>query len=86
MSGNFGPQIRKLIYPIQFDADPSQPAVVDRVLQQVRARDSDGSESLRAIREALESHESLSGLIPQPHSEEVIRDYLGEVQKRLQDG
>lgn len=76
--------IRALIYPIQFDPDPIDG--VDRVLTLVvkaRALGATPAEYLTSTSAALKSPEKLSGLIPQDHSEKVIRAYLAEVQKRL---
>ena len=74
--------IRTLIYCVQFSADPTQ--AVDHVLQTVVARDDLGRDEYRdAIATALSSTEPLAGLIPQPHSEEVIRRFLELVLARL---
>jgi hypothetical protein len=39
---------------------------------------------IAAIAAALKSSEQLSELVPQVHSEAVIRDYLSAVQRRLE--
>ncbi len=72
--------IRRLIYYIQFDPEPLQG--VDRVISQI-SKVSNGQPNRvdysSAIEEALASKNLLSKLIPQYHSEEVIRNYLREV-------
>jgi hypothetical protein len=76
--------IRGLIYPVQFDPDPVDG--VDRVLELVvyrRALDAGPDEYSAAIAAALQSDEQLAPLIPQPHSEPVIRAYLTALQQRL---
>jgi hypothetical protein len=74
--------IAKLVYPIQFERKPIDG--VDWVLAQV-ANDEriKPAEYLSAVREALQSTEELSALIPQDHSESVIRGYLAEMERRL---
>jgi hypothetical protein len=77
--------IRALMYPVQFDENPLE--AVDRVIGTViRARFLDASpEEYRAgIREALTSADRLSDLIPQDHSDQVIRRYLAEVARRIE--
>jgi hypothetical protein len=72
--------IRGLIYPVQFENDPRNG--IDRVLDLVvneGAMDATPMEYLAAIREALASNEALGELIPQDHSEDVIRRYLVDV-------
>ena len=69
--------IRGLIYPVQFDDDPR--TGIDRVMQLVverRAMDAEPAAYLAAVREALASDDALADLIPQEHSEAVIRTYL----------
>ena len=76
--------IRALIYPIQFDPNPVDG--VERVLKLVVRAGALGAtppEYLTSTDAALKSSEKLSDLIPQDHSEEVIREYLMEIQKRL---
>ena len=76
--------VRGLIYPIQFDRDPVDG--VDRVLEIVVGRRAMGAtreDFSAAVDAALSSDESLAQLIPQPHSEAVIRAYLSELRKRL---
>jgi len=75
--------LRILIYPIQFDTDPSMG--VERLLGLMdrRCLPEQPQEYLAAIQAGLESSEGLADLIPQPHSEEVIRGYLRAVRERL---
>lgn len=76
--------VRGVTYPIQFEHDPVDG--IDRVLEQVvyaRALDAGPAEYSAAIAAALRSDEHLALLIPQPHSESVIRVYLTALQKRL---
>jgi len=77
--------IRALIYPVQFDPRPLDG--VDRVIDTVVKPGSLGAtpEEYRAgIHEALASADRLSSLIPQDHSEDVIRQYLAEVARRIE--
>ena len=77
--------LRMLIYPIQFEADPLKG--LDRVVAQVVF-----AEHLRlplpdviaAIDAGLASHAKLSQLIPQSHSEGVIRGFLSAMRMRLE--
>lgn len=75
--------IRMLMYPIQFDANPSDH--VDSVLKIVVDKDkhSTPNEYLVSIVEALKSSEALAELLPQDHDEAVIRAFLGDVAKAL---
>ena len=74
--------IRALIYPVQFSADPTQ--AVDHAIQTVVATGVLGRDECReAIASALSSSEPLATLIPQSHSEEVIRRFLELVLARL---
>jgi hypothetical protein len=78
--------IRGLIYCIQFSNDPVNG--VDHVFKVVvdrRAMDASREEYAAAVDAALSSDEPLSQLIPQPHSEAVIRAFLAAVQKRFAD-
>jgi hypothetical protein len=77
--------LRALIYPVQFERDPVDG--IERVLEMVigaRALGASPAEYRAAVREALESDAPLAELIPQPHSEVVIRGYLAEVARRLE--
>jgi hypothetical protein len=77
--------LRMLIYPIQFDTEPVQG--IERVLQGVvfashsnlKVRD-----VIAAIDAGLASNAKLSELIPQGHSEEVIRGFLSALRKRIE--
>jgi hypothetical protein len=78
--------IRALIYPVQFDQKPTDGA--DRVLEMVveaNRLDRSPEEYLAAIHEALASDASLAELIPQDHSEQVIRDYLADMGRRIEE-
>jgi hypothetical protein len=78
--------IRGLIYPIQFSRDPVDG--VDHVLKVVvdrRAMGASRGDYAAAVDAALSSDEPLSLLIPQPHSEAVIRAFLAELQRRFAD-
>jgi hypothetical protein len=75
-----------LIYPIQFDHDPM--VNVDRILALVadprrNATSNTLHDYLPAIRAGLASSEPLSELIPQSHSEAVIRSYLQALEQRI---
>ena len=76
--------IRALIYPVQFERDPVDG--IDHALEVIvraRALDKSPEEYAAAVRAALRSDERLALLIPQGHSESVIRTYLAELEKRL---
>ncbi len=76
--------LRRLIYPVQFESDPSNG--IDRVAGQVfadRAR-LPLQEVIAAIDAGLASGATLSELIPQSHSESVIRSFLAAMRVRLQ--
>ena len=75
--------IRRLMYPVQFDAKPSDH--VGKVLQIVVDKDKNSTpdEYLVSIDEALKSSEELAKLLPQDHDEVVIRAFLGDVAKAL---
>jgi hypothetical protein len=77
--------LRALIYPIQFEKDPT--AVADKVIEWVvegGALKGTRMEYQAAVNTGLGSDERLSDLIPQDHSESVIRAYLQEVQRGLE--
>jgi hypothetical protein len=79
--------IRGLIYPIQFEPNPDNG--VERVLDQIvyaRAMNASPEEYLAAVQAALRSDERLSELIPQRHSEPVIRAFLAKIQVRIESG
>jgi hypothetical protein len=76
--------IRALIYPVQFERDPIDG--LDRTLALIvdgRALGASRDEYAAAVGAALSSEDSLSQLIPQTHSESVIREYLTIVRERL---
>lgn len=76
--------LRMLIYPIQFDEDPVNG--IDRVVEQVVHAEHlqlTVADVLAAIDAGLASQSRLSELIPQPHSEAVIRGFLSALRARL---
>jgi hypothetical protein len=78
------PLLRAVIYVVQFDPVPAQ--ALERVLEQVIDRGALGAtrEMYRdALAEALASNEPLATLIPQPHSETTIREYIELLYQRL---
>lgn len=67
--------ICKLIYPIQFDPNPLDEQVISRIIG--FTTETESQEDLRcAIALVLAKKHKLSEFIPQPHSEEVIRNFL----------
>jgi len=76
--------IQTLIYPVQFEKDPQNgiERVIEFVLQDKTAGVS-REKYIAAIKAALISTEDLSTLIPQPHSDSTIRDYLRELENTL---
>jgi hypothetical protein len=79
--------LRTLIYPIQFDSDPEKG--IDRALEVTVFADHlqlDVRQVIAAIDAGIASGASLSELIPQRHSEDVIRGYLIAVRTRLEAG
>jgi hypothetical protein len=77
--------LRVLIYPVQFEADPMNgiDRVINEIIPNMNAVSKSSEDYLNAIESALESSDELSILLPQPHSEKVIRRYLREVRRRL---
>jgi hypothetical protein len=74
--------MRLLIYPVQFEKDPKDG--IGRVIEfVVRDKILSPAEFIAAIKSALNSTEELSTLIPHPHSESIIRDYLRELERAL---
>jgi hypothetical protein len=74
-----------LIYPIQFDPEPVNG--IDRVMKVVVFAEHLNlrvPEVIAAIDAGLASDEKLAELIPQHHSEDVIRTFLAELRKRLE--
>jgi hypothetical protein len=78
--------IQILIYPVQFEKDPKDgiKRVVEFVIQEETAGMSP-EKYIAAIKSALISTEDLSTLIPQPHSDSTIRDYLRDLERALAD-
>ncbi len=77
--------LRRLIYPIQFEADPLNG--VDRVVDQVVFAEHSRlpvRDVIAAIDAGLAGYGKLSELIPQPHSEVVIRGFLSALRKHLE--
>ena len=77
--------LRMLIYPVQFEANPSDG--IDHVIAQVVFADHlklSVPEVLAAIDAGLASDSKLSELIPQSHSEAVIRGFLSALRARLE--
>jgi len=84
ISHNWRGFVRDILYPVMFAPDPMQ--AVDHVFRVVIDRGDPRTtpqDYLQAFRQALASGEPLSRLLPQNHSEEVIRRFLGEVEHRL---
>jgi len=73
-------RLRVLIYPIQFEKNPVDG--IDRVMLQISGENP--AEYVAAVDAGLQSDELLSELIPQPHSESVIRAYLAELRELIQ--
>ncbi len=77
--------LNALIYPVQFEREPVQG--IDRVLRMVVFADHlnlQVRDVIAAIDEGLASDAKLSELIPQGHSEAIIRDYLTALRIRLE--
>ena len=77
--------LRMLIYPVQFEANPSDG--IEHVIAQVVFADHlklSLPDVLAAIDAGLASHSKLSELIPQSHSEVVIRGFLSALRMRLE--
>lgn len=76
--------IQALIYPIQFEKNPLDG--VERVVEMIskgRLLDATPQTYAEAVRRALASSEELAKLLPQDHSESVIRAYLAGIERRL---
>ena len=84
-------RIRLMLYDILYNPDPSKDAIaIERNVQQMHDGDlsefGTAAEYAMSIREALDSETQLSlilPLLPQPHSEDVIRSFLSKVLDRL---
>ena len=77
--------VMMLMYGIQFADDPLDGGVDHAMTSVIRRRPdvAPPDRYLASIRAALASQLSLSGLLPQKHSEEVIRSYLSALERRL---
>jgi hypothetical protein len=78
--------IRALMYPVQFDRNPSDSDNVERVLRLVIQNGSlnaDEEEYLSAIQNALSSKEKLTALVPGIKRESKVRDFLRRVGEEL---
>jgi hypothetical protein len=77
--------LRMLIYPVQFEANPSN-GIERVVVQVVFAAHSKMHlpEVIDALDAGLASNAMLSELIPQSHSEVVIRGFFSALRKRLE--
>jgi hypothetical protein len=76
--------IRALLYPVQFEPEPREG--IERVLRLVvyaGALGASPDQYLRSIRAALASDVDLAALLPQPHPNDVIHDYLAHLECRL---
>ena len=74
--------VRTLLYPVIFESDPS--TAVERVVDMVRAdTQMIPTRFAGAVRAALASDARLADVIPETHSEEIVRKYLVLVEARL---
>lgn len=75
---------KKLVYAIQFDREPvaSVDRLVSLVMQQ-KVLTGPPEEYLSSVRRALDSSERFADLIPQPHPEHTIREFLVVFEQRL---
>jgi len=76
--------LTRLIYPVQFESSPLNG--IERVAGQVladRAR-LPLQDVIAAIDAGLAGGTKLSALIPQPHSEAVVREFLSAMRVRLE--
>ena len=76
--------VRILVYPIMFSDNPLDlvECVLDSLIDESTVQ-RDWKQHLTSLRAALESDSSLSELLPQDHSEEVIRAYLSKAVESL---
>ncbi len=77
--------IRAVLYGVQFEKNPLDG--LDRVMQQVAqagALSARPEQYLASIQTALAGETPLAELIPQPHSEETVRQYLRALERRIQ--
>lgn len=78
--------IKALVYSVQFDNDPCDDLVIDRIIEKVVKTNTMGAMSEvfhESIKAALSSDEKLSDIIPQDHPEWVIRTYLEKLEEHL---
>lgn len=73
-----------LIYPVQFEMDPGD--AIDRVLKTLSPDRFPPADLASAIRAALASDADLAALIPQPHSDAVLRAYLRKILTSVEPG
>lgn len=77
--------LRMVIYPILFEQNPLD--AVERVIELTKrdeiSRRLTRAALLEAIEHGLASDVELAKLLSQPHSEQVIRDFLGEIARQL---
>jgi hypothetical protein len=80
------PLLRAVMYVVQFEADPLR--AIDRVLAEVINQGALGAtpQAYRtALAQALASDEVLATLIPQPHPETTVRQYVALLYQRLRE-
>jgi len=78
------PYIRVLLYPAQFESSPK--GSVEKLLDCTVATETwrgSAQNFRKSIDLALASREDLARLIPQPHSDSALREYLSVVKERL---
>jgi hypothetical protein len=77
--------IRALLYVVMFQQHPAEAIAhaINKVVR-VHALGATEEEYLHAIRSALASSLHLSELLPQPHSEMVVRNFLAHLASELQ--
>lgn len=76
--------IGALLYPVIFAPDPLDS--IDwtyRVIVEARGLDASPEDYVEAIRRGLASSEKLANILPQPHSEEVVRAYLTALEQKI---
>jgi uncharacterized RDD family membrane protein YckC len=78
--------LRMLIYPVQFDPNPSESVERAFIIMSRDAPQFIPDKFIRAIDLGLQSDAKLSELIPQDHPEAVIREYLTAMRARLKKG
>ncbi len=78
--------VNAVLYIVQFQPTLNSESTLDQTAAQLRERPLLGQPveaSVRALREALDSGEQLTGTIPQPHDEASVRDFLTRLADRL---